>query len=192
MNEAHMNPMQKLHHDGQSLWLDNITRDLLTSVTLQRYIDELGITGLTSNPTIFDQAFLNTAAYDVAIRGAADRGLSGEEIFFSIALEDLQAAADLFRDIHERTHRLYGWVSLEVSPEIADDADRNLRAAVELHRRAARPNLFVRSARLRPCWSAAGTRRPSRPASPTSYTTGSGSRWRPAPTPCTGGCSSRT
>jgi transaldolase len=139
-----MNPTQKLHHDGQSLWLDNITRDLLTSATLQHYIDELGITGLTSNPTIFDQAFLHTAAYDGAIRRAADRGLSGEEIFFSIAIEDLQGAADLFLPVHEGSHALDGWVSLEVSPTLAYDADRTLEAAIALYRRAGRPNLFIK------------------------------------------------
>jgi len=139
-----MKPTQKLYNEGQSLWLDNITRDLLTSGTLQRYIDELGITGLTSNPTIFDQAFLHTPAYDAAIRRAADRGLAGEEIFFSIAIEDLQAAADLFRGIHERTHAIDGWVSLEVSPRLAYDAESTLEAAIDLYERAARPNLFIK------------------------------------------------
>ena len=139
-----MKPTQKLHHDGQSLWLDNITRDLLTSGTLQRYIDELGITGLTSNPTIFDQAFLQTPAYDAAIRRAADHGLEGEDIFFSIAIEDLQAAADLFSGIHEQTHGLDGWVSLEVSPRLAYDAESTLEAAVDLYDRAGRTNLFIK------------------------------------------------
>jgi transaldolase len=139
-----MKPTQKLHNDGQSLWLDNITRDLLTSGTLQRYIDELGITGLTSNPTIFDQAFLQTRAYDAAIAHAADRGLTGEDIFFSIAIEDLQAAADLFRSIHRHTHGLDGWVSLEVSPRLAYDAESTLAAAIDLYERAGRPNLFIK------------------------------------------------
>src|SRR5262252_1220146 len=118
-----MKGTQLLHNDGQSLWLDNITRDLLTSGTLERYIDELGITGLTSNPTIFDQAFLNTSAYDEAIADAADRGLTGEDIFFQLAIEDLCAAAHLFRPVYERTHGLDGWVSLEVSPLLAYDAE---------------------------------------------------------------------
>jgi transaldolase len=139
-----MTPTQKLHHEGQSLWLDNITRDLLTSGTLQRYIDELGITGLTSNPTIFDQAFLHTPAYDPAIEQAAARGLSGEDIFFDIAIEDLRAAADHFLPVFERTHGLDGWVSLEVSPLLAYDANSTLRAAVDLHGRADRPNLFIK------------------------------------------------
>jgi len=139
-----MKPTQKLHNDGQSLWLDNITRDLLTSGTLERYIDELGITGLTSNPTIFDQAFLQTRAYDAAIAHAADRGLTGEDIFFSIAIEDLQAAADLFRSIHQHTHGLDGWVSLEVSPRLAYDAESTLAAAIDLHERAGRHNLFIK------------------------------------------------
>jgi transaldolase len=111
---------------------------------LRRYIDELGITGLTSNPTIFDKAFLSTAAYDAAIRDAADRGLTNEEVFFEIALDDLRQAADLFRDIHEHTHGIDGWVSLEVSPDLADDASGTLAAAIELHGRAERPNLFIK------------------------------------------------
>jgi transaldolase len=137
-------PTQKLHHDGQSLWLDNITRDLLTSGTLQEYIDELGITGLTSNPTIFDNALKTTDAYDGAIHNAAERGLDEEEIFFDLAIEDLQAAADLFRDIHYRTHGVDGWVSLEVSPRIAYDADSTIKAAIDLHAKADRPNLFIK------------------------------------------------
>jgi transaldolase len=139
-----MRPTQTLHHEGQSLWLDNITRDLLTSGTLRRYIDEFGITGLTSNPTIFDKAFLSTPAYDAAILDAADRGLASEAIFFEIALDDLCQAADLFRGIHERTHGIDGWVSLEVSPDLADDAAGTLAAAIELHARAERPNLFIK------------------------------------------------
>jgi len=139
-----MKPTQILHHEGQSLWLDNITRDLLTSGTLRRYIDELGITGLTSNPTIFDQAFLHTPAYDEAIATAAATGLSGEDVFFQIAIEDLRAAADEFRSIHERTHGLDGWVSLEVSPLLAYDAERTLAAAIDLYGRADRPNLFIK------------------------------------------------
>jgi transaldolase len=139
-----MRPTQQLHHDGQSLWLDNITRDLLTSGTLRGYIDELGITGLTSNPTIFDQAFLTTDAYDEAIVEAAGEGLGEEEIFFDLAIEDLRGAADRFRSIFERTHGVDGWVSLEVSPRIAYDPQRTIKAAVDLHAQADRPNLFIK------------------------------------------------
>src|ERR1041384_5468893 len=136
-----MKPTQKLHHDGQSLWLDNIKRDLITSGTLQQYVDELGITGLTSNPTIFDNAFLTTEAYDQAIVDAAGQGLDEEEIFFDLAIEDLQGAADLFRPIWERTHGVDGWVSLEVSPRIAYDPKSTITAAVDLHAKADRPTL---------------------------------------------------
>jgi transaldolase len=139
-----MNSTQTLHHEGQSLWLDNITRDLLTTGTLRSYINLLGITGLTSNPTIFDQAFLTTSAYDEGIRAAAERGLSSEDAFFTLAIEDLRAAADLFRPTFERTHGLDGWVSLEVSPLLAYDAEKTLAAAIELHKRAERPNLFIK------------------------------------------------
>ena len=139
-----MKPTQKLHHDGQSLWLDNITRDLLTSGTLRSYVDELGITGLTSNPTIFDNAFQSTTAYDTGIAEAAFRGHDEEEIFFELALEDLRVAADLFWPIWERTHGVDGWVSLEVSPRIAYDPESTIRAAVDLHEKADRPNLFIK------------------------------------------------
>jgi transaldolase len=138
-----MTPTEKLHQEGQSIWLDNITRDLPTSGTLRRYIDELGITGLTSNPTIFDQAFLHTSAYDGAIAVASAGGLSNEDVFFELALEDLRAAADLFRPVYDRTHGLDGWVSLEISPLLAYDAERTLAAAIDLPKRAERPNLFI-------------------------------------------------
>jgi transaldolase len=139
-----MKPTQQLHHDGQSLWLDNITRDLLTSGTLASYVDELGITGLTSNPTIFDNAFQSTSAYDAGIAEAAERGLDQEETFFELALEDLRVAADLFWPIWERTHGVDGWVSLEVSPRIAYDPESTIKAAVGLHEKADRPNLFIK------------------------------------------------
>jgi transaldolase len=139
-----MKPTQQLHHDGQSLWLDNITRDLLTSRTLQFYIDELGITGLTSNPTIFDQAFLTTDAYDDAIAGSASLGQAEEDTFFALAIEDLRAAADHFRPIFDRTHGVDGWVSLEVSPRIAYDPKSTIAAAVDLYAKADRPNLFIK------------------------------------------------
>src|SRR5262245_50496611 len=116
-----MKATQLLHNPGQSLWLDNITRDLLTSGTLKPYIDKLSVTGLTSNPTIFDHAIKNSTAYDDTIRKKLTEGKSGEELFFELALEDLTQAADLFRPIYERTNGVDGWVSLEVSPLLAHD-----------------------------------------------------------------------
>src|SRR6516162_8999085 len=139
-----MKATQQLHDLGQSIWLDNITRDLLTSGTLKRYIDELSITGLTSNPTIFDHAIKNSSAYDATIRERTKAGKSGEGLFFEIALQDLTQAADLFRPIHERTSGVDGWVSLEVSPVLAYDTKTTLAAAQDLHRLASRPNLFIK------------------------------------------------
>ena len=139
-----MNPTQTLIHAGQSLWLDNITRDLLGSGTLKRYIDALGITGLTSNPTIFDHAFQSSDAYDDAIGSAAKGGRSPEDVFFDLAIDDLRGAADLFRGIWDRTNGVDGWVSLEVSPRLAYDARRTTQAAAELFARAGRPNLFIK------------------------------------------------
>ena len=139
-----MKATQKLHNAGQSLWLDNITRDLLTSGMLKRYIEELSVTGLTSNPTIFDNAIKNSASYDEAIRRRLKAGKSGEGLFFEIALEDITQAADLFRPVHERTSGVDGWVSLEVSPVLAHDTETTLAEAKDLHRRAARPNLFIK------------------------------------------------
>jgi transaldolase len=139
-----MKPTQRLHDSGQSIWLDNITRDLLTTGKLKRYIDELSVTGLTSNPTIFDHAIKNSSGYDDVIRHKLAHGKSGEALFFELALEDLTQAADLFRPIWERTQGLNGWVSLEVSPLLAHDTTSTLRAAIDLHRRAARPNLFIK------------------------------------------------
>jgi transaldolase len=133
-----------LHDLGQSLWLDNITRDLLDNGTLQRYIDELSVTGLTSNPTIFDQAIKNSTAYDTAIHQKLTEGKSGEDLFFELALEDLTRAADLFRPIYDRTAGVDGWVSLEVSPLLAYDTASTLAAAQELCARAGRPNLFIK------------------------------------------------
>src|SRR6266478_9975636 len=133
-----------LHNEGQSLWLDNITRDLLESGTLKRYVDELSVTGLTSNPTIFDHAIKNSAAYDSAITTKLKRGTSAEALFFDLALEDLTRAADLFRPIHERTNGVDGWVSLEVSPLLAYDTASTVAAARDLHARAGRPNLFIK------------------------------------------------
>ena len=139
-----MKATQRLHDLGQSLWLDNITRGLLTSDTLSRYIRELAVTGLTSNPTIFDQAIEGSGAYDEAIRKKAAEGKSGEALFFELALEDLTQAADLFRPIFEATGGVDGWVSLEVSPLLADDTTGSIKAAAQLHAHAQRPNLFIK------------------------------------------------
>jgi len=139
-----MKAPQKLHDAGQSLWLDNITRALLTGGGLQRYVDELSITGLTSNPTIFDSAIRHGAEYDDAIRTKVAAGRQGEALFFELALEDLTRAADLFRPIHDRTNGVDGFVSLEVSPKLAYDAKRTVEAAKALHAQGGRPNLFIK------------------------------------------------
>jgi transaldolase len=139
-----MKATQLLHNLGQSIWLDNITRDLLTTGTLKRYIDDLSVTGLTSNPTIFDHAIKSSSAYDTAIRAGLAKGKSGEALFFDLALEDLTQAADLFRPIYDRTNGVDGWVSLEVSPLLAYDTKSTLAAAKELHTRAGRPNLLIK------------------------------------------------
>jgi len=139
-----MKATQTLHNLGQSLWLDNITRDLLTSGTLKRYIDELSVTGLTSNPTIFDHAFKNSSAYDAAIREELAKGKTGQALFFDLALDDLTRAADLFRPVHDRTNGVDGWVSLEVSPLLAHNTASTIAAARELSARAGRPNLFIK------------------------------------------------
>ena len=139
MKATHM-----LHNLGQSLWLDNITRDLLTSGTLKSYIDDLSVTGLTSNPTIFDHAIKNSSSYDAAIREKATKGQSGEAMFYELALDDLTRAADLFRPIYDRTDGVDGWVSLEVSPLLAHDTGKTIEAAKDLKGRAGRPNLFIK------------------------------------------------
>jgi transaldolase len=139
-----MKATQLLHNLGQSIWLDNITRDLLDSGTLKRYIDDLSVTGLTSNPTIFNQAIKNSSAYSAAIRTKFAQDESAEEVFFELALEDLTRAADLFRPIYDRTNGVDGWVSLEVSPLLAYDTAKTLAAAKELHARAGRPNLLIK------------------------------------------------
>jgi transaldolase len=133
-----------LHNLGQSLWLDNITRDLLDRGTLKRYIDELSVTGLTSNPTIFNTAIQKSTAYDAAIREKLAKGKSGEELFFELAFEDLTRAADLFRPIYDRTDGVDGWVSLEVSPLLAYDTGKTLAAAKKLYAQADRPNLLIK------------------------------------------------
>jgi transaldolase len=139
-----MNATQRLHEMGQSLWLDNITRGLLMKGTLRRYIQEFSVTGLTSNPTIFDHALRNSREYDHAIHQKLQEGKSGEALFFELAIEDLRQAADLFRPIHDRTNGVDGWVSLEVSPLLAHDTSATLAAARDLHARAGRPNLFIK------------------------------------------------
>jgi transaldolase len=139
-----MKATQDLHDLGQSLWLDNITRNLLKTGVLRRYIDELSVTGLTSNPTIFDHAIKNSSDYDGAIKSKLAEGKSGEKLFFELALEDLTQAADLFRPIHDRTCGVDGCVSLEVSPLLAHDTKSTIAVAKELHARAGRPNLLIK------------------------------------------------
>jgi len=138
-----MKATELLHNLGQSIWLDNISRQLLDSGTLARYIAEFSVTGLTSNPTIFDHAIKNSTAYDDAIRQRS-KGRSCEELFFDLALEDLTRAAKLFRPMYDRTDRVDGWVSLEVSPLLAHDAAATVNAATKLHTRADQPNLFIK------------------------------------------------
>jgi transaldolase len=135
---------KSLHDLGQSLWLDNITREILDNGTLRRYIDDLSVTGLTSNPTIFDEAIGNTSAYDSGIRKKAQAGLAGEELFVELALEDLRRAADLFRPVFERTRGIDGWVSMEVSPLLANDTKTTIDAALRIHKQASRPNLYIK------------------------------------------------
>ena len=139
-----MKTTKLLHNLGQSLWLDNITRDLLNTGTLKRYIEDLSVTGLTSNPTIFDHAIMNSRAYDTAIEGRLAQGKSAEPLFFELALQDISRAADLFRPTFDQTNGMDGWVSLEVSPVLAYDAASTLAAAKELRARAARPNVFIK------------------------------------------------
>lgn len=139
-----MNPTARLHRAGQSLWLDNITRDLLSSGTLERYVRELSVTGLTSNPTIYDKAIGGSAAYDEAVRAASADGASGEAIFFELALDDLRRAADIFRPTWDRSNGVDGYVSLEVSPLLAYDAETTAREAARLHALGGRPNLFIK------------------------------------------------
>jgi transaldolase len=139
-----MKATQLLHNLGQSIWLDNITRDLINTGTLKQYVAELSVTGLTSNPTIFDHAIKNSTAYDDAIREKLKQGKSGEALFFELALEDLTRAADIFRPIFDQTNTVDGWTSLEVSPLLAHDTKSTLAAARDLHSRAGRPNLLIK------------------------------------------------
>lgn len=139
-----MKPTRQLHDLGQRLWLDNITRELLDNGTLRRYIDDFSVTGLTSNPTIFDKAIGSGNTYDAGIREKARTGKSGEALFIELALEDLRRAADLLRPVFDASHHIDGWVSMEVSPLLASDTDGSIKAARQIHRQADRPNLFVK------------------------------------------------
>ena len=138
-----MRPTEKLRSEGQSLWLDNITREMLDSGQLARYVDQYSVTGLTSNPSIFDKA-IESGDYDEEIRDKTAHGVKGEDLFFDLAIEDLRRAADLFLPIHEQTDGVDGWVSLEVSPLLAHDAKSTIQAAKALYERAGRPNLFIK------------------------------------------------
>jgi transaldolase len=139
-----MNATRALHDLGQSLWLDQITRNLLTTGMLRRYIDELSVTGLTSNPTIFDHAIKNSTDYDDAIKRKLAQGKSGEKVFFELALEDLTEAADLFRPVYDKTCGVDGWVSLEVSPLLAHDTKSTIAEVKNLHAQVQRPNLLIK------------------------------------------------
>ena len=139
-----MNPARQLHDLGQSLWLDNISRAILDDGTLERYIRDLSVTGLTSNPTIFDAAIKDTDLYDDDIRRKSRADTPGEALFFDLALQDLVRAADLFRPAHDATAGVDGWVSIELSPLLADDTQGSIEAAAKLHARGQRPNLFVK------------------------------------------------
>ena len=139
-----MSMTKALHDLGQSIWLDNITREILDDGTLRRYIEQFSVTGLTSNPTIFDEAIGKTAAYDKGIRQKAAAGLAGEDLFIELALEDLRRAADLFRPEFDRTRGIDGWVSMEVSPLLANDTQGTIDAALRIHKQANRPNLYVK------------------------------------------------
>ncbi len=139
-----MKASQMLQELGQSLWLDNFGRDLLNNGTLKRYIDDFSVTGLTSNPTIFDQAIKNSTSYDGSIRDTLANDKSNEELFFELALEDVTAAADLFRSINDRTNSVDGWVSLEVSPLLAYETVSTVASAKYLFERSGRPNLFIK------------------------------------------------
>ncbi len=139
-----MKATKKLHDVGQSLWIDDITRDMLDSGTLKKYIDEFSVTGLTSNPTIFDKAISKSTFYDDAIRKLVKSGMSGEPLFFELAVEDLSRAADLFLPVHQRTATVDGWVSLEVSPLLAYDTKATIAEAKRLYQRAGKPNLFIK------------------------------------------------
>jgi transaldolase len=139
-----MSATKELASAGQSLWVDNITRDLLDSGEIQRFVNELSVTGLTSNPSIFDKAISGSSSYDAQIRTLAEQGRHGEDAFFALAIDDLRRAADIFRPVHKDSDGLDGWVSLEVSPVLADEADETITAALELKAQADRENLFIK------------------------------------------------
>src|SRR5581483_9942941 len=139
-----MNPTQELHELGQSLWLDNITRGILNDGTLKRYIEDDAMTGLTSNPTIFDQAIGGGDDYDEQIAQLASQGKTGEAAFFELALQDLTRAADLCKKVHQKTKGVDGWVWLELSPLLADDTQGSIEAAAKLHAQGKRENLFIK------------------------------------------------
>jgi transaldolase len=139
-----MNAIRQLRELGQSLWLDNITREMLDSGTLKRYADEYSVTGLTSNPTIFDEAIARSSTYDASIREKVQAGCSGEKLFEELALEDLRRAADLFRPVFDATDGRDGWVSMELSPLLARDTEASVSAAKRIHAQGDRPNLFVK------------------------------------------------
>ena len=139
-----MNATKQLRRMGQSIWLDNIVRDLLDNGTLKRYVDELSVTGLTSNPAIFDHAFKSSQAYDSAIADGLSAGKSTEQVFFDLALDDITRAADLLRPVYDRTNGVDGWVSLEVSPLLAHDTSSTVNQVRELYARAGRPNVFIK------------------------------------------------
>ena len=139
-----MKATQKLHDLGQSLWLDNITRGILDDGTLKGYIDDLSVTGLTSNPTIFDKAITEGEDYNEQVAELREKGLEGEDIFFEVAITDLRRAADLFKPIHDETDGVDGYVSLEVSPELANDTAATTKQAAELHGKAERENLYIK------------------------------------------------
>ena len=139
-----MKPTQQLHDLGQSLWLDNITRDILTSGTLRHYRDDLSVTGLTSNPTIFDHAIRNSSAYDESIRIKTAQGKSGDSLFYELALEDLTQAADIFHPIYDSTNAVDGWVSLEVSPLLAYDTATTVKEVAQVRAQSQLPNLLIK------------------------------------------------
>lgn len=139
-----MSALDDLTAAGQSVWIDNITRDLLDDGTIARYIETLRVTGLTSNPSIFDKAVRGSSAYDNQVRALSQDGLSAEQVFFELAIDDLRRAADLFAPVHQATSGLDGWVSLEVSPLLADDTAQTVDAAISLAAKAQRDNLFIK------------------------------------------------
>ncbi|MES2790674.1 MAG: transaldolase [Planctomycetota bacterium] len=139
-----MKATQQLHDLGQSLWLDDISRNLLDSGTLERYVQQFSVTGLTSNPSIFAKAIKDSTDYDDSITEKVKAGKSGEDLFFDLAIEDLRRAADMFRPVYDQTHGIDGWVSLEVSPLLAHNTAETIAAAKDLHARAERPNLFIK------------------------------------------------